>query len=370
MRIPELKRYLLTIKPSRAVLILGPPGIGKSVAVREFAEEEAGRLGKEFIDYSDDCYSDIIAEPGRYYVFADFRLTECEPSDLLGIPRDVGDAVAYKPLLWAKALSATKHGMLFLDELTNVNRPDLQSVAYKLVLDRKAGFLRINGGVRIIAAGNRPEESAIANRLPAPLTSRFHVIHADAPTVEEWVAWMDEKIADWDKRVLGYLVRFREDFLKTPDEPETLEPYPTPRSWTWLAEELPATPRDFVKAKVFGYVGREVGHKFLAFIESPVPEPDELLRRPEMFAGLSLDVKYLATVMVANYATQSQRAAIADVVRFLKAAMESGGEFLALFFLVSRGSKRALDILHEIATKHPDLRKEVANLGYLISETN
>jgi len=145
MRIPEIKEYLKTISPKRAVLILGAPGIGKSQVIREFAEEEAKRLGKEFVDYSDDDYYDIIKEPDRYYVFVDFRLSECEPSDLLGTPRDVGDAVTYKPLMWARAMSKAKTGVLLLDELTNVAsiRPDLASVAYKLVLDRK-GYIRGN----------------------------------------------------------------------------------------------------------------------------------------------------------------------------------------------------------------------------------
>ena len=87
MRIPEIKEYLKTISPRRSILILGAPGIGKSVMVREFAEEEAKKLELEFIDYTDEDYEDIKREPKRYYVFIDFRLTETEPSDLLGIPR-------------------------------------------------------------------------------------------------------------------------------------------------------------------------------------------------------------------------------------------------------------------------------------------
>ena len=371
MRIPEIKEYLKTISPRRSVLILGAPGIGKSVMVREFAEEEARKLNLEFVDYSDEDYEDIKREPERYYVFADFRLPETEPSDLLGVPRDVNNAVIYKPLLWAKAMSLVRYGMIFLDELTNVDRPDLQSVAYKLVLDRKAGFVKFSDGVRIIAAGNRPDESAIAHPLPAPLTSRFHVIVADSPTIEEWSAWMDSHVGEWDKRVLGYLMRFREDFIKLPDEPETLEAYPTPRSWHWLAEELVKTPRKFWRPKAEGYVGREVATRFVAFLETPIPDPEDLIKKPAVFAKLSLDTKYLATVIVGNHYVGEAKVSPKQLVPFLRVAMAEGGEFLALFLMTIQSNReKASELLATIMTDkdYRDLAEEIGNLGWFMMQ--
>jgi hypothetical protein len=95
-------------------------------------------------------------DPDKYFVYVDLRLTECEPSDLIGIPRDVDSSVQYKPLMWARCLSRSA-GVLFLDELTNLQRPDVISACYKLLYDRKAGFTAFHEDVLVVAAGNTPE---------------------------------------------------------------------------------------------------------------------------------------------------------------------------------------------------------------------
>ncbi|RLE64873.1 MAG: hypothetical protein DRJ47_06775 [Thermoprotei archaeon] len=302
VKISKLKEYLRTIRKDRSVLILGPPGVGKSVSVREFAEEEAKRMGKEFVDYDDSMFSDIMREPDKYYVFVDMRLTECEPSDLIGVPRDLDSIVMYKPLGWSRVLSRCA-GLLFLDELTNVDRPDIQAVAYKIALDRKVGFCKLHRDVRVVAAGNRPDHSLIAHELPAPLLSRFHVIDVLAPDVNEWIEWMSNKYGqEWDARVMAYLSHpsFKGDFLVLPGKGETLEPFPNPRSWTWLALELQDTPDDLVLPKSVGYLGKEVGTRFATFLRIKLPDPIKLVKVPSLFEDLDLDAKYLMTVAVAN----------------------------------------------------------------------
>ena len=44
---------------------------------------------------------------------------------------------------------------------------------------------------------------------------------------------------NWDKRVAAFLLAFRDEgyLFNPPHERETLEPYPVPRTWTWLALE-------------------------------------------------------------------------------------------------------------------------------------
>ena len=122
MRVGKLKNKLLELyesDPQTAVLLLGAPGIGKSETVREVAQEIARREGKEFIEYSDDVANEILRNPEKYFLLVDFRLSEVEPADLIGIPRvqeiDNKPYVQYVPLLWARCLQASS-GILFLDE--------------------------------------------------------------------------------------------------------------------------------------------------------------------------------------------------------------------------------------------------------------
>lgn len=67
-----------------SILGLGEPGIGKSKSLEDAGKEIARKLGKKFIDYSDDYADKILESPEDYFVFVDLRLTECEPSDLCG----------------------------------------------------------------------------------------------------------------------------------------------------------------------------------------------------------------------------------------------------------------------------------------------
>jgi len=299
----DIKTYVLTTPPFVSILLLGPPGVGKSVQVAEAAAEEAERLGRRFVDFHEGLPGDYFSNPHNYYVFFDFRLSEAVPEDLLGYPRSVDtDHYVYAPPLWAKALSMRgAAGLLFLDELTNVQRDDVIAAAYKVILDRKVGFTRLAPQVRIVAAGNSPEHSEIAREIPAPLVSRMEVVEVSSPTVNEWGEWMDRTYGDaWDRRVLAFLSRFPERLIPERVPASTLSQYPCPRNWTRLALQLKNVPKELLATKVESNVGPEVAAVFMAFLETEVPTLEQLLERPSLVRDLSLDAKFLTAVMVGN----------------------------------------------------------------------
>ncbi|MFW6127960.1 MAG: hypothetical protein ACOC6M_02130 [Halobacteriota archaeon] len=313
MRTARLEDYLYNIykaetkiRTRRTVCLLGQTGIGKSESCRRVAQRLADDMNKEFVDYDDDNSANMILnDPSRYFVFIDFRLSEVEPSDLLGIPQKDNGAVRYAPLLWAKCLSRCA-GILMLDEITNIQRPDVMTAAYKLVYDRRAGFLKFNDDVAIIAAGNRPEESAVANMLPSPLVNRMLLIDVNQPKLEEWQDYMNKNYGDdWDKRTFAFLKRFSNEgyFLKPPQRTETLEGFPTPRAWTHLSLLMHKGVND--RDTLSGLLGNEVGEKLNIFLMTNV-DIEELIERPEKFHGLNLDGKYMATVMLASWISNSE----------------------------------------------------------------
>jgi len=374
MKIQDIPEYLKTVKPWRSVLFLGPPGIGKSTMVRAFAEWEAKKLGLEFVDYDYTHYHDVVKEPDRYYVFYDLRLTEVEPTDLGGIPRDLNTtAITNKQYDWAIALSKAKAGLLLLDEFNLHQRDDVESQSYKLILDRKAGSIRFSQNVRVIALGNTKETNPLVRFLSFGLRNRFNILKVDSPTIEEWSRWMDENVPEWDKRGLAYLMKFRDDFLKPPmTEGDGEDNWASPRTWHWLLEELPETPERFWLEKAVGYLGQEVGNKFTSFLRNPVPDPEQLLKNPEKFYGLNLDSKYLAVVLVGNHFCEDKKVSTKDVIAFLRTAASEGGEYLALFTMtVTSNRAKAIKLLQEINTKksYEDLRKEFSNLGWFIQRT-
>jgi len=182
-----------------------------------------------------------------------------------------------------------------------VTRPDVISASYKLVFDRRAGFVKFHEDVFIVACGNRPEHSAIACMLPTPLISRLNVIDVDPPTIEEWSDWMTKSYGEnWDRRCFAFLARFRDEnyLIKIPKATETLDPYPTPRTWSSLATLMARGIQD--KETIRGLVGYEVGTKFDAFLKVRV-DINELIREPKLFHELEFDSKYMVCVMLASW---------------------------------------------------------------------
>jgi len=240
------------VEPVPSFLFIGPPGIGKSESVMEAARRIAEKFGLNFVDVAKlertmyASMSEHTSERLRTFLFVDLRLTSVEPADLMGIPRLVGEKYSdYVPFAWAKMLAAGP-GMLFLDEFTNVRREDVMSAAYQLVLDRKAGFTYFDPGVIIVAAGNSPEHSKIARKLPTPLHERFKVFNVIPPTIEDWRRYMERRYGDaWAKSVLMMIISLEAEgqgWVATKGLPPTAlgpdEQYPNPRAWTRLAREL------------------------------------------------------------------------------------------------------------------------------------
>jgi len=333
----ELKDIIVEmyLKGNRdSMLFIGDAGIGKSVAVYEASMKLAELLGKEFVVYDDLVAEDILREPERYFVMVDFRLTEVEPSDLLGIPREftnkyfntnefvgkfkcfinkvVGkrvfkvpeldfDVVIYKPLLWAMVLKKTK-GILFLDEITNVQRPDVQSAMYKIILERRVGFIKFNDDVLVVSAGNSPEHSSIAGYLPAPFINRVKVFKIKSPTVEEWIDWMNWKYGDtWDKDVGVFLIRFPQYFNMKQQDVELLEQFAKPRTWTKLAltiKDIDDVDRINIYAE--SLIGREPTPPFITFKKYNPPDLDYLNEHPEEFSKLQVGEKYILISEIAG----------------------------------------------------------------------
>ncbi|MGC8936545.1 MAG: hypothetical protein ACP5KV_04180 [Candidatus Methanomethylicaceae archaeon] len=371
MKVSKLENYLLQIYKTGAinhmrpaVLLLGPPGIGKSMTCWSLAKRIAESMGKQFIDYNDDEAQKILAEPERYFVFNDFRLTEVEPSDLIGVPRETDGSTRFSPLLWARCLSKTA-GLLLLDELTNVQRPDVITAAYKILFDRKAGYVRFHDDVFIVACGNRPEHSAVASMLPTPLISRMIVIDIDPPTVDEWADWMNKTYDDWDKRCYAFLRRFEDEqyLIRVPKSTETLDAYPVPRTWTYLATLMAKGVSDPYTVK--GLVGYEVGTKFLAFLDVNV-DIDELIARPELFDELGFDAKYMVAVLLGNWI--NQHANFAKAFKLVDKMSFERKEFLVLACM-SMQKKRLVDFLRQLFNHNPEYKDALSEIALGIKES-
>ena len=299
-----------------SVLLIGAPGIGKSEGVKQLAQALAEINNKKFVEFEFKWEGGklvdytalfnrvlkVLENPEKYFVLIDLRLTECEPTDLLGIPRDFSvedlKVFDYVPFIWQLVASACA-GILFLDEITNVRRMDVRSIMYKILRDRKAGWTKFHDDLIVIGAGNRPEDAVVASLLDAPVVNRVLVLRVKQPTVNEWAEYMDKYVEDYDRRVVAFLQRFPDYLFQQPDDAETLNPFPTPRTWTELAKVTHKVPDEFLEVVSYGYVGLEASTHLVTFLRTEVPDVREVLNNPEIIAHYGVDGKYLIASQLA-----------------------------------------------------------------------
>lgn len=202
----HLPEFLLSVATVRPVFIWGPPGIGKSSLVQEFARS----VGLP-------CVSLLGSQ--------------LAPEDLIGVPRiEDGKSVFCPPRMVAR----DEPYCLFLDEL-NACSHEVQKAFYSLIHDRRLGEYELLPGSVVIGAGNRAQDSAIVKPMSSALLNRMVHVHLQV-SHRDWLAWAG--LSGIHPLILEY-IGLRPDHLWSAS-PKHEEPFSTPRSWHMLSDALNA----------------------------------------------------------------------------------------------------------------------------------
>jgi hypothetical protein len=224
-----------------AIFLWGPPGVGKSSVVRSIAE-------------------------ARGLALLDIRAALLDPTDLRGIPAIVESRAIWCPPAFLPTPDEPP-GILFFDELSAAP-PLVQASLYQLTLDRRVGEYVLPEGWRIIAAGNRAQDSSISFRMPAALSNRF--VHVEFEV--DFGDWRDWAVrAGIHPLVLGFLSTRRE--LLFDMNGSTDRGFPTPRSWSIASDVLRALGSwRSVSDALVGVVGEGAAIEFLGYCERAMSE--------------------------------------------------------------------------------------------------
>ncbi|MBL8306854.1 MAG: AAA family ATPase [Rubrivivax sp.] len=234
----QVQEFLLNVSPVRPVFIWGPPGVGKSALVAQFAES----LGLE-----------CVALLG----------SQLAPEDLIGIPQIEGGVSRFYP----PSMIVRERGfVLFIDEL-NIASAEIQKAFYSLILEQRIGEYRLPAGSVIVGAGNRAHDAALARQMPSALVNRLVHVHLK-PSHREWLEWAEANgVHPW---VLDY-IRARPTQLATEVPPAKEEPFSTPRAWHAVSDALLAFGDDIAPAQLdallFGCLTRDHAIGFKAFLK-------------------------------------------------------------------------------------------------------
>ena len=299
------------------LFLVGAPGIGKTEIVRQKAAQMAKERGLKFVDLreaTDEEILEVMKHAEEYCVFYRIAAPHLIPEDL-GIPNKNINGLKYAEVIPQKVLAVLSApnlgcGVLFIDEITNVQREDVMTLLFTLILEKEASwYLKLNKNVMVIAAGNPPEWSTVANPLPLPMRmGRLIPVRVAPPTVEDWVKYMDETYGNaWERTIGAYLMMYPGDFIAPPSDDDGFTATPSPRSWTKLALLLPklerTASREFIEQTIIGLVGPKAGVKVSALIFAKADVEglvNAVLANPSTFAKFNETQK----ILVINAAAQ------------------------------------------------------------------
>jgi len=248
----QAKELIRCLADSESLLLLSPPGVGKSAAVEQ-AALEAGLAVRSLLG------------------------TQIAPEDVSGVPKITNDRAVFCPprLLLPED---DRPFCLFLDELPAAP-PEVQKAFYSLLLERRVGEYRLPRGTWVVAAGNRSEDRALVRTMSSALVNRVFIVPVRVD-VAEWFEWAVK--AGIRSEIRGF-IRFVPTALQRPVPPDPV-PYSTPRSWALLSRDLDLAEqrRPFTheerRALAFGRLTAHDAALFCALCEEglgdmrPVPE--------------------------------------------------------------------------------------------------
>jgi MoxR-like ATPase len=240
----QAKKLIQCMAAEHSLLLLAPPGVGKSELVYA-AAREAGLPCRSLLG------------------------TQIAPEDVSGVPRIVGERSVFCPprLLLPER---PEPFCLFLDELPAC-APDVQKAFYSLLLERRIGEHALPAGTWVVAAGNRIQDRALVRSMSAALVNRLTILHL-AADVDEWLAWAAAQRVRADIR--GYVEAMPDALLRAvPPEPA---PFSTPRAWAALSRALDVAESSGVldaatrRALAFGRLSPEDAAVYCALAEEAI----------------------------------------------------------------------------------------------------
>lgn len=270
-----------------SVMLWGPPGVGKSQAVRQIADEIMDNTGK------------------KVYV-TDVRLLLFNPIDLRGIPTANEDktlAIWLRPQIFQMDSSEDVVNILFLDEISAAPQ-SVQAAAYQITLDRTVGEHKLPDNCIVIAAGNRVTDKSVAYKMPKALANRL--LHIDIQgSFSSWKRWAIRN--GINEKVLGFLSFKQEYLMDFKPESEDLA-FPTPRSWEMVSNILNNI-NDNVEdmySLIAGLVGTGVAIEFRTWVKvfKDLPTIEDIFNGKMPKVPKNTDALYALTSSMISYAKQ------------------------------------------------------------------
>jgi hypothetical protein len=262
----QARELIRCLAHEQSLLLLSPPGVGKSDVVRQ-AAALAGLECKSLLG------------------------TQIAPEDVSGVPRIIGERSVFCP---PRVLLPENPGKfcLFLDELPAC-APDVQKAFYSLLLERRIGEHTLPPGTWVVAAGNRAEDKALVRTISSALVNRVLILNVRID-VTEWLAWATANGVRKD--ILAFIEQYPDALLRP--VPDKATPFSTPRAWASLSRALDLVgergqlSEGLVRALAVGRVSEDDARRFAAvWLGNPIESVDFEIKLGWSIAELDMSVR-------------------------------------------------------------------------------
>ena len=260
--IPEMIRLSAVI--GTPLIIWGPPGVGKSAMVKQYAKSING-------------------------VLVDIRLSQYDAVDLRGLPdtskcgtQTVWLMPSTMPFEGNDAFPDDQPVVLFLDEIMQAS-PALQAIAFQLLHpdDRCVGEHKLKSNVIVVGASNRDTDRAGVKKMLTPLANR--VMHTNVESnLDSWKEWA---LGNGINPMLVGFLNFRPEYLSQFEDAcaSSAKAFPTERSWEAVSKVLSVeVDQRMRRLGVSAIVGEGVSAELMAFIEvaDSLPKWQQIVDNP------------------------------------------------------------------------------------------
>lgn len=385
----ELAKYLtIYAKCNKSVTLWGPPGVGKSYAVKAFAKAQAKLKGLEFVDFNEATTEKKMAlfcddkTLKASYVFIDIRLSQWPDTSEIKMPslKQLHEGV----MAWNFSLpfvimsKANANGCMFFDELGNAT-PQILAACQQLFHDRAIGDLSLSKGCFLMAASNRATDKANVMETSDPVNNRFRHINIAIPSVKDWLEGFGYSYGI-DQRVISYLQWDPSKLYRTDEQIQNWvgPAFPTHRTWTDVSDCINGESDDVAVQIVAQTVGGAISHHFRGFLEVVnKADADKALADPKTYIDSLKDNTQLLYGSIAALIgrLQGDKKLLPKVLAYVVALVEcKKTDWAATMFTQVRHSKDYHDMTvaqfcSQIKSKYPEDWKKMLPLTKMIVDT-
>jgi len=249
------------------------PSTVKSVGTYEACVELAKDNNREFLEWNKSTMAtkeDAVANPQKYFVFADIRASETDIGELRlqNIKSDKNYITFQYNILFEVVSQKGAKGVLFFDEM-NLAPNMIKAQFYKIINDKCVGDIPISPEVLCVSAGNEAEHARGVTEDPVPLVLRRANYFVRPLKPEEYIDFAQR--SGYNKHIIGYLAFQPQDTHNIQYDLSDGVGQPCPRTWTKLnniSDDALENDMRMLQMVATGFVGQGCARKYVAYVKS------------------------------------------------------------------------------------------------------